>query len=249
MLNYEVEIPQKKKFLTYTDGEDRTPILRKHEDKVIRTRDALKRAGIPFRESNGHSYDKDYKHIPRGFDRIEVFRTIFEYTVTPEHYINYVRESCRETQTMLKLLAEENDVFTRVSGYSSAREFACEVAKKAAEFVHSEKQRWPDFLNKRINCKTSSRVIAIGHDNEGYWDYVITFEQRGLKKLDSKEEQAMNDLVTIEICNALNALEEVDCVSVVPTGAPYDEDYLCSSVTVYYVLDEKNCKKGLSDWQ
>ena len=88
VLNYEVKIPQKKKFLTYTDGEDRTPILRKHEDKVIRTRDALKRAGIPFRESNGHSYDKDYKHVPFGFNRIEEFRTIFEYTVTPEHYIN-----------------------------------------------------------------------------------------------------------------------------------------------------------------
>ena len=242
-------IPQKKMFLSYTDGEDRTPILSKHEAKIIRTREALKRAGIAFRERSEHKYDKDAGYYSRGVDRIESFRTVFEYTVTPESYEPYVRENCRESLAALKNFAEENEAFTKVAGYAIANEFAAEIAEKAAEYVRGVKIRFPDLIEMQIDCYTDERGVAIAHRFELHRDYEINFESRGVKKLRNTEQKAMNDFVTIEICKALNALDETDCVYASPSWKSSDSDVFSSHAQVYYVLDEKNRKKTLNDWQ
>ena len=135
-----------------------------------------------------------------------------------------------------------------MSTSSAAKEFASEIAEKAAEYIHDMKQKYPTLLVYRINCSTGASGIGFSHENERQEDYCILFEYRGMKKLDRPEQRALNDLSTQEIYKAMIAMDEVDSVYVTPTDMPYEDDYFISQATVCFVLDENNREIQLKEW-
>ena len=249
LLEYTVKIGQKKKLLIYTDGEDRNAMLQIYEERIVRTRNALQRAGIPFQEKKKHKYETDWRHVRRGFDREDIYTHTFKYTLVPDRIPAYVNEACRESADDLSISAADNEAFAAISGSAPANEFAVTIAEKAAETVRIAKQKYPSLTSYRLECRTSDSGIGLYRYHEFSRSLLsIDFASYGLKKPDDAQQKAINDLAMTEIGRSLNALAETEGVFVSPTWWMSEEHYYNAAVKALFVLDEKNRSEQLQEW-
>ncbi len=251
LLEYTVKIGQKKKLLIYTDCEDRDAILRIYEDRNMRTRTALKEAGILFQEKKKHEYDTDWRHVRRGFDREDIYIHTFHFTAALDRIPEYISAACRESAAGLSISAAENEAFAAISGSAPANEFAVAIAEKAAEAVRNAKQKNPSRTWDRLECHTTDSSISLyPHSGAIRPLFFISFAANGLKKLDDSQQRAMNDLAMTEICRNLNALTETEAVFVFPSRLVYESGdyYYSAEVKALFVLDEKNRSEQLQEW-